>query len=538
MKPTMQLLFLLVCTSFSQDVGTGLLSTPMSDDEWNSLQEFSPSAIGTPVAARATLYASKGDIRQIIGATNIKDQGACNSCLTNSIITQAEYALRRHFVYNLQLPQSSTSFDLSVNQVLSCLNLGCDGQTWDNVSNKLYSDQTKLVLNTTGTETQSKSQVASHGCTLNNSAYAYFNTNQGIPFQKISSQGAVKDAILRGMAVGVDIRVKEETDFNFGCNNVTATKITSNAPNHAVVIIGYDDNLDGGAWLVQNSWGNCNGNGIRKVKYGALNMQHYRALTSISYTSDFLTQVKPSWCYNASGKYSQVANGYLSSSVVASNQMRVVFSSGFTTPSGLVAPPIPMGNYITTVYKVSRVVEVPLGATIENDPNSTYGTGFSSADSWSNMVLSSEIIDGINRNFATFSTYVYKLVNVSGQTVFDYWPTNPSSVQFRYFVSGNGICSNTTSAPIVQASTKQLDVIAGAAIAFSAENTGGFAESWYWQFGDNTTSNVQYPSHVYTKAGIYQVAVQGANRYGVSNSNTLTIRVKPNMVPVLMNLLD
>jgi serine protease len=43
--------------------------------------------------------------------------------------------------------------------------------------------------------------------------------------------------------------------------------------------------------------------------------------------------------------------------------------------------------------------------------------------------------------------------------------------------------------------------------------------SWSWNFGDGSTSTVQNPSHIYTTAGTYSVALTATNAYG---SNTLT----------------
>ena len=44
-------------------------------------------------------------------------------------------------------------------------------------------------------------------------------------------------------------------------------------------------------------------------------------------------------------------------------------------------------------------------------------------------------------------------------------------------------------------------------------------DSWFWQFGDGTSSNLQNPSHIYQQAGIYDVTLTATNIFG---SDTLT----------------
>ena len=56
------------------------------------------------------------------------------------------------------------------------------------------------------------------------------------------------------------------------------------------------------------------------------------------------------------------------------------------------------------------------------------------------------------------------------------------------------------------------------AIAFTDSSTGSPA-SWSWNFGDGITSTVKNPSHTYTSAGTYTVALNATNSAG---SNTLT----------------
>jgi PKD repeat protein len=54
------------------------------------------------------------------------------------------------------------------------------------------------------------------------------------------------------------------------------------------------------------------------------------------------------------------------------------------------------------------------------------------------------------------------------------------------------------------------DVTSGTApltVTFTAANTGGTVDAWLWDFGDNTTSTDQNPTHVYASDGVYTVTL-------------------------------
>ncbi len=53
--------------------------------------------------------------------------------------------------------------------------------------------------------------------------------------------------------------------------------------------------------------------------------------------------------------------------------------------------------------------------------------------------------------------------------------------------------------------------------------------SWFWDFGDGSTSNLQNPTHVYTKTGNYKLTLTSTSSIGCSNTlnKDLTINAKP-----------
>ena len=57
--------------------------------------------------------------------------------------------------------------------------------------------------------------------------------------------------------------------------------------------------------------------------------------------------------------------------------------------------------------------------------------------------------------------------------------------------------------------------------------TGSGATSWYWSFGDGTTSDQQYPWHFYTQPGSYYVCLTAAQASGITCTSCQTVKVGP-----------
>ena len=78
-------------------------------------------------------------------------------------------------------------------------------------------------------------------------------------------------------------------------------------------------------------------------------------------------------------------------------------------------------------------------------------------------------------------------------------------------VTGNpistGLIADFTVAP--------ASAYAGDQVQFTDKSTGGTPTSWQWEFGDNSTSSLQSPVHVYQKAGTYQVILNVGDSRGV-----------------------
>ncbi len=68
-----------------------------------------------------------------------------------------------------------------------------------------------------------------------------------------------------------------------------------------------------------------------------------------------------------------------------------------------------------------------------------------------------------------------------------------------------------------------VNLQAGGDVAFTDESAD--ALSWYWDFGDGTTSTEQNPNHIYTEVGSYLVTLTVVGSEGCSDTNIETIAV-------------
>jgi gliding motility-associated-like protein len=72
---------------------------------------------------------------------------------------------------------------------------------------------------------------------------------------------------------------------------------------------------------------------------------------------------------------------------------------------------------------------------------------------------------------------------------------------------------------------------AGSPVRFT--NTTTNADTYLWNFGDETTGTDASPAHAYTKAGVYTVTLYADNQYGCSDSLTRTDYITVNERPIV-----
>ncbi len=94
----------------------------------------------------------------------------------------------------------------------------------------------------------------------------------------------------------------------------------------------------------------------------------------------------------------------------------------------------------------------------------------------------------------------------------------------------NYISVSGGSAPVANFSGTPTSGAAPLAVNFTDSST-NTPTSWSWAFGDSSTSTAQNPSHTYTSAGSYTVALTATNAYG-NNTNTKNNYITVGNVPV------
>ncbi len=212
------------------------------DEWWESLPKLEPppGAKFDPVFDWRTHQGPYGSN----GVTRVKSQGSCGSCWAFAAVAQLESHIK---IYG------EVELDLSEQQSVSCIrpNEGCDG--W-------YSTACYDLFRTVGAiseECMPYRENDTEPCIQNQcekwgKIYSVPDTSGGY-VAVANNVDHIKNALLRG-PVKTSFTV-EDTFYYYtgGCYD----KDTFLPTNHAVLIVGWDDNMCGGegAWIVKNSWG-------------------------------------------------------------------------------------------------------------------------------------------------------------------------------------------------------------------------------------------------------------------------------------------
>jgi len=197
------------------------------------------------------------DWRDLDGCTPIKDQDGCGSCWAHAAIGVVESKIKI---------VDSVEVDLSEQWAMSCTDAGgCGGGSTPSVFNYMYKWLDNC--NEIGAVLEADFPYAAMELPCNCPYERPYRIDSWTALVNYPPKSQIKSAILTYGPVKVSVYVNDAFKaYNGGVFNACEDNMT----NHAVVLVGWDDNLgENGAWILRNSWGTEWGeDGYMYIEYG------------------------------------------------------------------------------------------------------------------------------------------------------------------------------------------------------------------------------------------------------------------------------
>ncbi len=483
-----------------------------------------------PRTLKSTTLPAVYDLRDEGGVTSVKNQGSCGSCWAFGTYASIE---------SMWLMQDLGVFDLSENN----LKHG-HGFEWGPCSGGNADLSTAYLSRGAGPVSEADDPYSDTGGSYIDSLtpVAYVSQARWLP----KDNTLIKQAVHEHGAVYTTLHVADpysgESMDDYMNPDYTFYYDGNLSPNHAVTIVGWDDNKTvarapgNGAWIIKNSWGPSWGEDgyfyvsyydtkinssvaywperldhhagtrihyydklgmIGSFGYGSINT----AYAMVKFTIDEDQQILKVGTYSVTSGNISIEiyddfNGSSHSGLLASSGSQSCSHSGYYTFD--LSSPLAVSSgddvYVKVMYQTPGYnYPVPLEYAYSGYSNPVIESGIA----W----LSSSGTGGSWTALGSGTSYPYDpCVKLYGETA-------PLPLQAEF-------SSNRTSGAVPLT------------VQFSDLSTGG-AISWSWDFGDGNGSTDRHPSHVYTEPGTYTVSLT------VSDGSESDTETKIDLISVL-----